>query len=270
MRARGFTLIEVMVAMAILAIVSTLVWSSFRQTALTKQNVEAQAARYRTVRLALDRMARELAMAFLSQNEDTAQPERRTRFVGKRHTTVDELTFSYFGHQRLYEDSAEADTAVVQYYSEPDRERRGITNLMRRETRRLGYGKPEDLSGQRDILCDDVVRLKVDYWDSRDKTWREEWNTTSADGQPDRLPNKIKLTLTVHDERGKEVPFQTQTRLFMQEPLNLRAADVQNATSTTGPSGTGTGTGTTPGTTGTGTGTTAGAGMTPTPAGATR
>ena len=235
MRTRGFTLIEVMVAMAILAIVSTLVWSTFRETSRTKQNVEAQAARYRTVRIALDRMSRELAMAFLSQNEDTAQPERRTRFVGKRHTDVDELTFSYFGHQRLYEDAPEGDTAVVSYTSEPDRDHRGGINLMRRETRRLGYGKPEELSGQRDILCDDVVRLKVDYYDSRDKTWREDWNTTSADGQPDRLPSKIKITLTVHDERGKEVPFQTQTRVFMQEPLNLKAVDAQQPATNTNP-----------------------------------
>ena len=229
-----------MVALSILAVVSTLVWSSFRETTFTKKNVEAQAARYRTVRLGLERMARELAMAFLSQNEDTGQPERRTRFVGKRHGAIDELSFSYFGHQRLYEDGAEGDTAMIVYTSEPDREKTGTTNLMRRETRRLGYVKPDDLAGQRDILCDDVIRMRLDYWDARDKQWREEWNTTSADGQPDRLPSKIKITLTVRDERGKEVPFQTQTRVMMQEPLNLRAADVQNPT--TPAAGTGTGT----------------------------
>ena len=61
MRSRGFTLIEVMVAVVILAMVSTVVWSSFRDTTTTKKNVEAQAVRYRTVRLALDRMAREIA-----------------------------------------------------------------------------------------------------------------------------------------------------------------------------------------------------------------
>ncbi len=227
-RYRGFTLIEVMVAVTILAVVSMLVWSSFRQTTLTKANIESQAARYRTVRLALDRMSREIAMAFLSQNEDTSQPERRTRFVAHRRGVVDELAFSYFGHQRLYEDAPEGDTAVVSYFSEPDRERRGAINLMRRESRRLGYQKPEELSGQTDVLCDEVVRLKIDYYDARDKVWREEWNTLAADGQPDRLPIKVKITLTVRDERGKDIPFQTQTRIALQEPLNLRAADVQN------------------------------------------
>jgi general secretion pathway protein J len=226
-----------MVAVAILAIVSTMVWSSFKQTAFTKRTVEAQAARYRTVRIALDRMARELAMAYLSQNEDTAQPERRTRFVGKRHGKIDELTFSYFGHQRLYEDAQEGDTAVISYTQMSDKEHRGTIDLMRRETRRLGYFKPEDLAGQRDILCDDIVGLRVDYYDARDKTWREEWNTTVADGQPDRLPSKIKITLTVHDERGREIPFQTQTRVMLQEPLNLKAVDIATTPAAANPDG---------------------------------
>ncbi|MEO6953056.1 MAG: prepilin-type N-terminal cleavage/methylation domain-containing protein [Polyangia bacterium] len=233
MRDRGFTLIEVMVSVAILAMMSTLVWSSFKQTSLTKKNVESQALRYRTVRLALDRMAKELTMAFLSQDEDPSQPERRTRFVGKPQGHMHNLTFSYFGHQRLYEDAPEGDTAVVMYFSEPDREKRGTTNLMRRESRRLGNIKPEDLSGETDVMCDDVVQLKVTYYDSRAKEWREEWNTTSADGQPDRLPSKVKIVLTVHDERGQEVPFTTQVHIAMQEPLNLRATDATAPTSTT-------------------------------------
>ncbi len=220
MRARGFTLIEVMVAVSILAIVTTLTWGSFRSTFSTKAQIEAQAGRYRTVRLALERMARELSMAYVSQDEDTSQPERRTRFVGKRHSDVDEILFSYFGHQRLYQDANEADTALVYYYSARDRDDSRKTNLMRRETRRLSNYKVDEQAGEADIVCDDVLRLKLDYWDQRDKIWREEWNTTSADGQPDRLPAKIRVTLTVRDERGQEVPFQTEVRLGMFEPLN--------------------------------------------------
>ena len=234
MKQRGFTLIEIMVSVAILAMMSTLVWSSFKQTSLTKKNVESQAMRYRTVRLALDRMSRELTMAFLSQDEDTSQPERRTRFVGKQQANIHQLTFSYFGHQRLYEDSPEGDTAVVMYYAEPDREKRGTTNLMRRESRRLGNIRPEELAGETDVMCDDLVQLKLTYWDSRAKQWREEWNTMSADGQPDRLPAKVKIVLTVHDERGQEVPFTTQNHIARQEPLNLRATDATAPAPTAG------------------------------------
>lgn len=228
MRRRGFTLIEVMVAVSILAIVTTLTWASFKQTFSTKSAIEAQAGRYRTVRIALERLARELSMVYVSQNEDTSQPERRTRLVARHHSDIDEVTFSYFGHQRLYQDANEADTALVAYYAGRDRDDSRKTNLMRRETRRLSNYKIDEQPGEADIVCDDVVKLKFDFYDARSdkKAWAEEWNTTSADGQPDRLPSKIRITLTVRDERGKEVPFQTEVRVAMSEPLNNQPKNV--------------------------------------------
>jgi general secretion pathway protein J len=227
MRRRGFTLIEVMVAAAILAMVSTLVWGSFSQTFKTKSEVEAQSGRYRTVRVALERLARELSMAYLSQNEDSSQQDRRTLFAGKHKNGIDEVRFSYYGHQRLYADANECDTAQVAYWGQRNRDDGRKTDLVRRESRRLAYYKIEDQPGESDVVCDDVVALKLEYWDARDKQWREEWVTNAADGQPDRLPSRVKITLTVHDERGKEVPFTTEARIAMQEPLNLRAVDPQ-------------------------------------------
>jgi general secretion pathway protein J len=226
MRSRGFTLVEILVAVAILAMATVMVFSSMNHTFKTKSAIEAQSGRYRTVRLALDRLARELSMAYVSQNEDPTQQERRTFFQGKRRTDFDEVRFSYFGHQRLYQDGRESDTAQLAYYTARDRDDPKKTNLLRRETRRLGNLKPEAAAGETDIVCDDVVKLRLEYWDARDKQWREEWVTTAADGQPDRLPSRVRITLTVHDERGKEVPFQTETRIAMQEPLYLKPNDV--------------------------------------------
>ncbi len=263
---RGFTLIEVMVAVAILALVTTLTWGSFKGTFNTKAQIEAQAGRYRTVRLGLERLARELSMVYVSQDEDTSQAERRTRLFGKRHGDIDEVTFSYFGHQRLYQDANECDTALVSYYAARDRDDSRKTNLMRRETRRLSNYKIDEQAGEADIVCDDVVKLKLDYYDALKKTWLEEWTTTSADGQPDRLPAKIKITLTVRDERGKEVPFQTEVRIAMTEPLNnqprdLVATPVGQLPGVAGGGGTGGGTGSAGG------GGTAAAGVTTSPLG---
>lgn len=223
MRRRGFTLVEIMLAVSILAIITALTWGSFQQTFKAKQIVESNAVRYHTVRLTLERMARELTMAYLSGNEDTFQQERRTFFQGRRKSDIDELRFSYFGHQRLYANANECDTAQVMYYGARDRVDNSRINLMRRETRRLANIKPEVAAGSSEILCDNVVRLQLDYWDVRDKTWREEWVTTDAAGQPDRLPSKIKITLIVRDERGNEIPFSTEVRLPMQESLNPNA-----------------------------------------------
>jgi hypothetical protein len=41
------------------------------------------------------------------------------------------------------------------------------------------------------------------------------------------LPSRVRITLTARDERGREVPFVTEARIAIQEPLNSRAVDVQ-------------------------------------------
>src|SRR5262249_54827117 len=159
---------------------------------------------------ALERISREVSMAFLSQNEDTTQQERRTFFVAKRKMDIDELRFSMFGHQRLYADADEADTSQVAYYGGRALDDTRKMDLSRRETRRMSNIKMEQAPGRADILCDDVARLQFDYWDWRDKSWHEDWNTLSVDGQPGRLPSKVKITLVVYDSLGQEVPFVTE------------------------------------------------------------
>jgi general secretion pathway protein J len=156
---RGFTLVETLIATSILAVVCALTWGSFHETFRAKATIEANAVRYHTVRLALERISRELSMAYLSQAEDATQSERRTFFFGKRKGDIDELRFSYFGHQRLYKNSDEADTAQVAYYGVHDHEDSRKLNLVRRETRRLANVKMESQQGEADVLCDDVVGL---------------------------------------------------------------------------------------------------------------
>ncbi len=81
-RSAGFTLIEVMLALAILAFVTSLMWGSFSQTARNKKAIESAQERAHTVRVALSRMAREIEMAYLSASENTALTNRRTFMVG--------------------------------------------------------------------------------------------------------------------------------------------------------------------------------------------
>jgi general secretion pathway protein J len=217
-RQAGFTLVEVMVASAILAIISGLLWGSLSQTANTKKHIEAIQDRNSQVRMALARMSREIAMAYISDHEDPTIADKRTRFDAHPRGSIDEVTFSYMGHQRLYKDAAESDTAVVMYYGEPDPLDRRKTNLMRRESRRLQASDPRRGPGDAYVLCEDVVRFKVNYYDRQKKEWVDEWSTVNADGQQ-YLPWRVRLQLIVRDERGKEVPFVTETRTMLTERI---------------------------------------------------
>lgn len=217
----GFTLIEVMIAMSILASITVLVWGSFQQTFRTRRLIEGNLTRYRAARVAMDRILRDVQMAYLSQNNVPGTEQTpRTFFEGQRRPDIDELRFSYFGHQRLYADSKEGDTAAVGYFSgrDPDDPRR--LNLYRKETRRLQADRFENIPGEVELLCDDVVRLEIAYYHPDRKEWIENWRTTSADGFPNRLPSRVRLRLLVHDENGNDMAYMSETRLAMIQLLD--------------------------------------------------
>ena len=169
--AAGFTLIEVMLVIAILALLTTLMWSSFSQASRDKKRIEAAQERTHTVRVALLRMAREIEMTYRSENQTPSRTEWRTMFVAASRPDVDELLFSSFAHQRLRSNVAEADTSVIRYYGERDPDDRRILNLMRRETRRIQSDAPEAVAGETYVLCPDIVSLKFKLWDFKQKEW---------------------------------------------------------------------------------------------------
>ena len=214
----GFTLMEVLISLSILAGMASIVWGSFSMTAATKRKVEDIEDRYHQIRLAMNRMSREISMAYLSKNDQPYAQVPRTMFTHSRNSSVDELMFSNFAHTRLREEAKECDQGVIRYYSAPDPEDSSQTNLMRRENKRLGSLKPDE-EGPAYVMLEDVEELHFEFFDDQMNEWKDTWNTRSLDGQPDRLPVKVKIELTVTNSQGKEITFITATRIFVRNPL---------------------------------------------------
>jgi general secretion pathway protein J len=216
----GFTLVEIMLALALMALLTSILWGTLAQTAKVKRRIEQAQDRTHTVRVALMRMSREIEMAYVAF-EATGTQERRTMFSGTSHNDFDELRFSWFGHLRFRADQAEGDTALVTYFSQPDPDDSMLTNLMRRETRRLEAKDPKLIPGETYILCPAISRLKFAYYDYKQKDWREEWDTTKADGQT-YLPTQVRISLTVLDERGAPITFTSIARLHTLERVDYK------------------------------------------------
>jgi len=215
---RGFTLVEVMLATTLLAMMASLVWASFSLTVSSRRKAAEISERYHQARLALTRMTREISMAFLSKNDEAGAVVPRTLFVAERESDIDELTFTSLSHVRLQEDAKESDQTTLRYFAAPDREDSSLTNLMRRASRRIGGEKPGE-EGPAYIMLERVVELHYEFFDPVADDWREEWNTRSADGQPDRLPTKVRIELTILDHRDEPLTLRTATRVFLQDPL---------------------------------------------------
>jgi general secretion pathway protein J len=218
----GFTLIEIMLAMAILAFLTSLMWGSFSKMAADKKALESSQERLHTVRVALMRMSREIEMAYLSDNQDGSLPYKPTFMLGTSQSAVDELSFSAFAHQRLRGGLAESDTSVITYYGARDPDDPRVTNLMRRETRRLQAEDPTTLPAESYILCPNVSSVKYSFFDGRQskREWQKEWNTNAVGAA--FLPTHVRVTLTVFDEKGREVSYSTDARIQLTEKVFYR------------------------------------------------
>jgi general secretion pathway protein J len=198
MTSRGLTLIEVMIAMAITAIMGAMVAGAISQVDHAAVMTREQAERYGEARRALSRLSSELAMAFTSEHYDHARFSngRPTLFRGSE----DGVLFTTMAHVRLFRGAKESDQAVVEYALDRDPENRDGEALFRREKLRID-GEPED-GGRRDLVARGVKRLTLSYWDAKKKEWVREWDTTRVE-RSNELPTLVRaeMELTLADGR---------------------------------------------------------------------
>lgn len=197
-RPRGFTLIEVLVAMAILALIATVIYSAFAGMKRSKEGVERINDRYREGRLAMARMVRELQSAFISLHQPIppVRPVIKTMFKGTQGSPGDRIDFASFAHRRLLENSRETDQEEVSYFAEPDEHRSGVVNLVRRVSPRLDL-YPEK-GGKIEVLASDIDLFDVQYLDAATGQWTDRWDTTQATEQIGRLPLQVRLVLVLN------------------------------------------------------------------------
>ncbi len=216
-RARGFTLGEVMIAVAITAVIGALVVGSFQRAYAAKELTESQEERFSGARVALSRMARELTEAFLSDHYDRKRyREPPTFFRGRDRGDRDDLMFTTMAHARLVRDAKESDQAVVQYTVDADPEHPGEYALFRREKARID--EDPERGGARAVVCEHVSTFDVQYWDWKRQEWAREWVTNSAERQ-NMLPTRVRVRLGLKMPDGKEQIFETQARVAIVRPL---------------------------------------------------
>ncbi len=219
---RGFTLLEVMVAVAILAMVSVLIYGAFDGLSRGRKSLGRVNDRYHQGRAALSRMSLELSSAFLSMHQPLTEQQirRLTIFSGSRGSPVDRIDFTSFSHRRLVRDSHETDQNEISYFGSPDPNVPGKTDLARRESPIIDL-EPKR-GGEVNVLVEDIDSFDVKYLDASTGLWTETWDSTQATGQPARLPFQIRVTLVLKGGAGGEpVTFTTKIAMPMQAALSF-------------------------------------------------
>jgi general secretion pathway protein J len=231
---KGSSLIEVVVATALLAMLGVMLVTSINSSIRAKDMVSGISGRYQLAENAISRMAREISMAYLSKNIYTQEPAFITQFKGKS----DSLFFSAFGNVVRQKDAKQSDEQVLGYYLAPNEH--GQLSLMRRHKANLNLDVEK--GGKALVLCPDVTKLTFSYYDDRFDRWEESWwadplTLAVHDGhqkkekdeklnkaslpKPWRLPRLVKIELTVRMTDNTTKTWVSETEIPMREPLDL-------------------------------------------------
>ena len=147
-RARScFTLMEVMVATMILGMITTVIYASFAHTLEIPGQLREIHERYHKIRMAMNRMCREVNMAYLSKHINPNLDESPNYiFRIKDNSPGDRLDFTAFANWRRYENSPVSDQCEIGYFLKEDPEVRDQLNLVRRQQDYIdhepGWGAP--------------------------------------------------------------------------------------------------------------------------------
>lgn len=218
---RGFTLIEVMIGVALLASMSVLMYSTVNRSLSSKEYVEKKNEGVHGVRVILDKMIRDVNQAFMANVVFRgAQGEFQTGFKGQESF----MEFSTMSHYHYLPNEKDSDQVVVGYRLESND--KSLYKLMRRESNRLT--KNLDEGGKEFDVLDNIKKLELKYYDANKKEWVNDWDSTSLSALG-KLPEAVQINITVaeladdeSDTIKKEISFSTVAMIGMyQNEINF-------------------------------------------------
>jgi prepilin-type N-terminal cleavage/methylation domain-containing protein len=220
-RQAGLTLMEVMIASAVMVVMMALAWKTISNTSDARRTFEHFELRNHELRMAMNRVVADFEAAYLSKNEDQTQSHPRTMFIAKTGNKIPDIRFSTLGHRVLWADANESEQTVIQYLQRTDPENSQATDWVRREQRRESNLVPEEEPSEYDVLVHDVQSVKLEYWNWRNISWQDTWDTTQSDGQKNNLPQRVRITIMTKDAGGHDHQLTSEARILLQEPLNF-------------------------------------------------
>ncbi|MED5372753.1 MAG: type II secretion system protein GspJ [Myxococcota bacterium] len=222
------TLIEVIIALGILATIGVLTLSTVSSTLKARDVLAEEDEVQQSARVALDTLTHELRLAYLSWNKNSPNTYR-TVFVGKDTGDIDTLWFASLSHQRLYQGAREGDQTEITIWGDDDPYHDGRYVLLHREAPRIDH-EPDE-GGVIQPMSYNVRSLSIRYLDPQTCEWADEWDSTAVE-QLNRLPRAVQFSLTLMgpdpDEDGKEKPYTFASTTVLQYGKRARCAVFAN------------------------------------------
>ncbi len=184
-QAKGFTLLEVLLAMAILAIISTVIYGTFTNSARNIEQAEQSRDETDMARALLGRLSNDIANAYTKSTITNipvifyGKKEELSGETGKEDYKIrhDEIHMTTLTNWPKHE-SKETELWEVGYFFKEKPEGKGYT-LFRREKRELSSSVPALDGGTEYEITDRVKSLQIKYLDG--SNWTDNgWNRRTS------------------------------------------------------------------------------------------
>ena len=214
----AFTLLEILIAMFIFAIVLSTIYTSYTGAFRIVDDTESQTDIYEMARIALERMHEDLESVYIPENPKSSAPEEPAsslfEFIGEdkeiEGRSADPLRFTSTAHLVFSEEDEASGTAEIAYYVEEGDEGEGFV-LYRSDTSTFEE-KPEEQTGGL-VLCDSLVSVSFAYYDDEGEV-SDDWDSTS-DQLKNQIPRMVSILLEFQNKSDPETPFKFLTTVAL-------------------------------------------------------
>lgn len=214
---QGFTLMELLVAITILAAMALAMFAASRQMLSSQEMAEVRDDQQHAISFALNKMFEDFNAAFFVKSADLLGPrfEGEVPFLGKS----ERVDFASMNHLRFLSDVPETDYAEISYYLVNDPSGSEGRVLMRRESTKLD--RDIETGGQAYPLLTGVRSLTFEYLPFDSEEYKSEWSTETASAG-NRLPRAVRATLEVYlPEEEEPQTYMVLAPIRLQTPLAL-------------------------------------------------
>ena len=221
---KGFTLLEILVAMAILATVLSLIYASFTKTLAEMNETTFEADIYQMARLTLERVRDDLECSILLNDkkeisEDLEDLSGTVDFLGKNEEIdgrdAGSLIFLSTKNLSLNDENNYSGLNRIAFYVKKNDDDEAFA-LYRSGTPEI-ENAPEGQTGGL-ILCDRLFSVKFTYYDSEGEEF-DEWNSAEGESKG-QLPSMVAIQLSFINKSYPEDPLKFQTGVALPTAIN--------------------------------------------------
>ena len=190
---KGFTLIEILVAISILAIVLTSVYGVFTSVSKARERLDADSADYHRARVLFDRVGRELRGAYF-------QPSKKDLVFtgGTDNNDTLELELTTTAVSPLIQ--AGSGIARVHYRLAKDQDNEGDTLVLLRSEHAVHESKRDSEQAGMMRLVPGIETMTIRFFS--DGSWQTQW-----DGLKSGLPELVEIALQLKSVNNESVRF---------------------------------------------------------------